>query len=90
MSKSIWKIPYISKFLMRKKYLKNKNINVFIRNSIISFAFVGKKFRVYNGTSFVSIKFVFGMIGLKLGEFSISKVLNSKIVAKKFKKAKKN
>lgn len=55
------------------------SIDLKTRNSIIPSVFLDKKFRIYNGKSFVSIIISRDMVGHKFGEFSITKVLGSQI-----------
>jgi small subunit ribosomal protein S19 len=75
MSRSVWKIPFIDGYLLKKAEVMNgatkKNIiKTWSRRSTIVPQFVGLTFGVYNGRKFVSVLVSEGMVGHKLGEFS--------------------
>ncbi len=78
-SRSKWKIPYISPFLFRNKFLAMKSFNIKNRKSIIPFTFLNKRIRIYNGFTFISMEVTRDKVGHKLGEFSITKVIGGDI-----------
>ena len=75
MSRSLKKGPYIDENLM-KKVAKQKQsgdrsvINTWSRRSQIAPEFVGHKFGVHNGRTFIEVLIGEGMISHRLGEFS--------------------
>ena len=88
MSRVSWKIPFIAPFLLSKTFIDNmiqKKPRIWNRNSIISQAFVDKKFRVFNGKDFITINVTSDMIGHKFGEFAITKFFGYRISKKKKK-----
>jgi len=89
--RSVWKIPYISPFFLKRgaTFYKKTSFNTWIRSSRISPFFIDKRFRVYNGSKQISFVVSKDMIGKKFGEFSISKVMGSDIIISKRLKAKK-
>ncbi len=62
--------------------------NTKIRNSTITKIFLDKTLRVYNGSTLKSFYIREGMVGKKLGEFSITKILGQDIVLSKHLKIK--
>jgi len=88
MCRSKWKLPYVSYIFFKKDFLDFSQFNTRIRNSCITEAFVDKRFRVYSGSKFLSFVITNGMIGKKLGEFSISKILGRNVYLSKARKQK--
>lgn len=88
MSRSVWKIPFISNILFSNS-LKKKNFTVWSRCSTIPQIFVNKKLRVYNGTWYLSLNVKPSMVGKKFGEFSFTKRTGSSIHTGSKKKKKK-
>lgn len=71
MSRAKWKGPYIdSNIIKNMKLLKKKSSPTISRNSAIIPNFIGLKFNVYNGKSFIEISVSKEMVGHKFGEFS--------------------
>ncbi len=75
MSRSVWKLPFVDGYLLKKvienaKSSKNQVIKTWSRRSTILPNFIGMNFAVYNGKKFVSVSVTEAMIGHKLGEFS--------------------
>lgn len=89
MSRSVWKGPFVDRFLLKKIHRAEKyaRIKIWSRRSVIIPQFIGKKFEVYNGKKFVSIEISEDMVGHKLGEFSPTRL---RAVHKDKKKLKKN
>lgn len=83
MPRSRWKVPFINIDFFSKKVLKLVTFNTFDRVSNINNLFIDKRFRVYNGRKFISFIVRKSMVGKKLGEFSITKVLGSDIALSK-------
>ena len=75
MSRSSWKLPYISSNLFQKRYLNKTNSNIRIRNSVIPTIFIDKKIKIciFNGTWFLSTIMMPSMLGHKFGEFIFTK-----------------
>lgn len=81
MTRSIWKGPFceVSPYKMK----------IWSRRSMILPKFLGKKFTIYNGKSFIALKIVEDMIGHKFGEFANTRrkaIHKKKIQNKKRKK----
>ena len=69
--------------------IQKKKPRVWTRNTLISSGFVGRKFRVFNGKEFITVTIGLNMVGHKLGEFSITKVLGHRTSKSKKTKGKK-
>lgn len=92
MSRSVWKVPYISPIFFSNYFRKSRKSVFFSwsRNSLISKAFVGRNLTIHNGIWPLTVKVGAKMIGFKLGEFSHTKRLGDEIhTEKKAKKKKK-
>jgi ribosomal protein S19 len=72
----------------RRSFLKSNGFNTSNRNSLITSVFLDKTLRVYNGAKAKSFIVKSTMLGKKLGEFSITKVLGRDIALSKQLKAK--
>ena len=71
MSRSTKKGPYIDQRLLKKiKAGQKEPIKTWARSSQIPPEFVGHRFAVHNGRSFVEVFVVEEMVGHRLGEFS--------------------
>lgn len=88
MARASWKIPFISSLFFRKSFLNSEKYNTFHRNSIITHDFVEKRLRVHSGKNWVSFLVTEDMVGKKLGEFSFTKVIGSRIAHSKYLKMK--
>lgn len=88
MTRSIWKGPFVDRFLLKKvdTIAEHMSIKVWSRRSVIIPQFVGKKIEVYNGKKFIIVPISEDMVGHKLGEFSPTRLR----AVHKDKKAKKN
>lgn len=75
MTRSAWKLPYISLMLFQNRFLIKNGLNIRIRNSVIPTIFMDKKIKlcIFNGTWFLSTIMSSNMSGLKLGEFAFTK-----------------
>jgi len=76
MSRSSWKLPYISLLFFKNRFLKNNIIvSVRARNSIIPSLFIDKKIKIciFNGIWYLSSLMNSNMLGTKFGEFSFTK-----------------
>ena len=74
MSRSVWKVPFVDGYLLKKAKAMNEStkkgiIKTWSRRSTIVPQFVGLTFGVYNGKKFVSVV-TEGMVGHKFGEFA--------------------
>ena len=79
MPRSLKKGPYIDPKLEKKikemnKGKKNKVIKTWSRRSTISPLFVGHTIAVHNGNKFIPVFISENMVGLKLGEFSPTRI----------------
>jgi len=101
MARVSWKIPYVAPFLFSKPFINiEKNpINslkikakIWNRNSVVSKVFVNKRFRIFNGKTFITLNVTSDMIGHRLGEFSFTKRLGHRgeIILRKKKNYRKN
>ena len=75
MPRSVWKIPFVDGYLLKKAKAMNEStkksiIKTWSRRSTIVPQFVGLTFSVYNGKKFVSVLVNEGMVGHKFGEFA--------------------
>lgn len=75
MNRSKWKGPYIDQNLTENLKLlnKKKSLPTISRNSTIIPKFIGLKFNVHTGKSFLEISVSKEMVGYKFGEFSPSR-----------------
>jgi len=86
MKRSIWKVPYISPLLF--KFKENNNFKSFSSNSYISNFFSKKTILIYSGRHWIKVNIDKAMVGCKMGEFSLSKILGSAISVSMAKKIK--
>lgn len=76
MSKSLYKLPYISRemfikcFNYKKKKNKKKNLSFYNRNSLLPFCFVNKELQIHQGLYFKKYTYRKKQLGMKLGEFA--------------------
>jgi len=82
MSRSTKKGPYIDENLMKKVVRQkeartNDPIKTWSRDSQIAPEFVGHKIAIHNGRKFVEVLITEGMIGHRLGEFSLTRTFRS-------------
>lgn len=75
MSRSSKKGPYVDERILKKVQKMNQSgqklpIKTWIRSCQISPEFVGHKFQIYNGRTFIEIFITEDMVGHRLGEFS--------------------
>jgi len=99
MTRSIWKLIYLNKFIfkLQKKNLSfsNQVIKIWSRNNTILKNFFYKKILVYNGRFFLPIIIKKEFLNYKFGEFIFTKKLGKTIhfynkkILKKFKGKKK-
>ncbi len=78
MSRSLKKGPLINERLLKKVMLQKASgnrdaIKTWARACQIPPEFVGHIFGVHNGKHFITVKVVEGMVGHRLGEFSITR-----------------
>jgi len=75
MTKSRWKLPYISNSYFQNRFLNKISLNVRSRNSIIPSIFIHEhiKLCIFNGIWYLSKTMSSNMLGCKLGEFSFTK-----------------
>jgi small subunit ribosomal protein S19 len=81
MTRSLWKGPFLENFILKQLNNVNsshgKSIFIRSRNSIIFPSCVGLIFNVYNGKKFTSLVIKKNMVGLKFGEFVITRKLKN-------------
>ena len=93
MPRSVWKIPFVDGYLLKKAKAMNESpkkniIKTWSRRSTIVPQFVGLTFAVYNGKKFVSVLVNEGMVGHKFDEFAPTRTFyghagNKKVADKK-------
>ena len=91
MSRSAWKVPYVSPLFFSNHFRKSSK-SMFItwnRNSIISKALIGRVFTVHNGVWLLKVTVESNMVGFKLGSFSFTKRIGFEIHDPDKKKKKK-
>jgi small subunit ribosomal protein S19 len=93
MSRSSKKGPYVDPKLLRKVLVQKNTgdktpIKTWARASQIPPEFVGHTLAVHNGRIFVPVYIVEGMVGHRLGEFSLTRTFRShgRIVAREISK----
>lgn len=79
--RSKWKLPYLKLNFFSKNFRSYNMYKTFFRNAIITGFFINRKFSIYSGKNWVSVIITKAMLGYKLGDFSITKVLGSAIYA---------
>ena len=85
--KASWKLPYIDRRVQTQLTTARKPLKLRVRNSIIPHAIIGRTLHVYNGQKYIPVMVKREMVGHKIGEMSITKVLGFK--PKKGKKVQK-
>ena len=81
MARSLKKGPFVDSHLLRKVLVANeagskagnKVIKTWSRRSTIIPEFIGLTFAVHNGKKFIPVYVTDNMIGMKLGEFSLTR-----------------
>jgi ribosomal protein S19 len=75
MTRSAWKLPYISLIFFQKRFLNRSVNNIRLRNSLIPSIFIEKSIKicVFNGIWYLSIIITNSMLFCKFGEFSFTK-----------------
>ena len=78
MSRSLKKGPFVDEYLVKKVEKMNESgkhevIKTWSRRSTILPAFIGHTFAVHNGKEFIPVYVTEDMVGLKLGEFSLTR-----------------
>jgi len=82
MSRSVWKMPFISPLIFFRIWGNPKRKDLFFcrnRDTTITNLFLKIKFRVYSGNSFKTFSVVPPMLGHKLGEFAFTKIRGAAI-----------
>lgn len=82
MSRSLKKGPFIDeklriKVMMQKETGDKKAIKTWARSSQIAPEYVGHRLAIHNGKIFVEIFVTEGMVGHRLGEFSLTRTFRS-------------
>ena len=89
MARSIKKGPFVDSYLFKKAEKAEsdkKPIKTWSRRSTILPEFVGLNFLVHNGRKFVPVYVTDNMIGMKLGEFALTRTFYGHGADKKAKK----
>ena len=76
--RSHWKIPFISNIFLKKSTNNKKKIKTQNRNSFIPSTLLAKTLNIYNGRKYQPIIVKREMIGHKIGEFGITKIIGYK------------
>ena len=76
MSRSIWKGPFLDKFLLQHN-LKKKIIKfIWSRRSVIPFLYLNKQVSIYNGKVFKRIFITREKIGFKFGAIALLSLMS--------------
>ena len=93
MARSLKKGPFVAKSLLKKalelqgdKAKSGKVIKTWSRASTIIPEFIGLTFAVHNGKKFIPVYVTDNMIGMKLGEFALTRTFYGHGADKKVKK----
>ncbi|PIR80019.1 MAG: 30S ribosomal protein S19 [Candidatus Levybacteria bacterium CG10_big_fil_rev_8_21_14_0_10_35_13] len=93
MMRSTKKGPYIDPKLMKKVQMQKQTgeksaIKTWSRACQIAPEFVGHTFAVHNGKTFINVFVLEGMVGHRLGEFSLTRTFRShgRVVAREISK----
>lgn len=91
MTRSIWKGPFVDKYLLKKADVSRESgrkeiIKTWSRRSTILPEFVGLTFGVHNGQKFIPVMVSEEMIGHKFGEFSVTRTFHGHSGDKKAKR----
>lgn len=93
MSRSTKKGPYIDPRIMKKVLMQKQTgdkspIKTWSRACQIAPEFVGHTFAVHNGRNFINVFVLEGMVGHRLGEFSLTRTFRThgRIVAREISK----
>ena len=91
MTRSIWKGPFVDGYLLDKADAalssgRKDVIKTWSRRSTIMPNFVGLTFGVYNGQKHVPVMVSEDMVGMKLGEFSPTRIFYGHAADKKAKR----
>ncbi len=86
MQRAAWKIPFISRFFFFKSF--GNNCKIFTRNSTIYRKLVKKTLRVYSGKNWITLNIQRVMVGHKIGEFALTKIMGSAIDESMYRKGK--
>jgi len=74
MPRSVWKGPFVDGYLLAKAEKAGPNnrqgVKTWSRRSTIMPQFIGVKFDVHNGKSFIPVSVTEDMVGHKFGEFA--------------------
>jgi ribosomal protein S19 len=75
MTRSSWKLPYISLLFFQNKLFNKPSLNLRLRNSLIPINIINKKIKIciFNGIWYISIQLKDSMLNCKFGEFSFTK-----------------
>ena len=76
--KASWKLPYIDRRVHTQLTATRKQLRLRTRNSVISHAIIGRTIHIYNGQKYIAVIVKKEMVGHKIGEMSITKVLGFK------------
>lgn len=79
MARSRWKVPFIAPRFFRANFLKAPAFNTRLRSSLVGPYFVDKVLRIYNGNALKSVVVRPEMVGRRLGEFSVTKIMGRDI-----------
>jgi small subunit ribosomal protein S19 len=91
MPRSVWKGPFIDGYLLAKAEKAaatggRQAIKTWSRRSTVMPQFVGLKFEVHNGKSFIPLTVSEDMVGMKFGEFAPTRTYHGHGADKKSKR----
>jgi len=76
--RSHWKIPYIYNIFAHITNNNKKNFKIQDRKSVIPHTLLSKTLNIYNGRKYIPVIIKREMVGHKIGEFGITKILGYK------------
>ena len=76
--RSHWKMPYIYNIFAHIVNNNKKVFKIHDRKSVIPYTLLSKTLNIYNGRKYIPVVIKKEMIGHKIGEFSITKILGYK------------
>src|SRR5215471_18811291 len=93
MTRSVWKGPFVDGYLLKKAEAATASgrrdvIRTWSRRSTIMPQFVGLTFAVHNGQKHIPVLISEEMVGMKLGEFALTRTFHGHASDKKAKRVK--
>jgi ribosomal protein S19 len=86
MKRSLWKFPFLTPLIFRKKTRLRSHIQLNCRNLLISKGLLNKKIGIHNGHHWSTQNFTKVHLGHKLGEYVFTRPCDKEIHIKKIRK----